>query len=129
MKATARQALTYRGEIAFAQFSASNGGWTVADDRFPYLPAQQDTYEGRRPDYYGWTATVSDAEIEEAYNIENLVGLQILTRDSHGGQGGRVLEVQLTSSTGWQGTVTGESFRRNLGLRSTMFEVSDVQPG
>jgi len=124
--ATARRVVTFGGEVAFAQFSASNGGYTVADGRFSYLPAKEDIYEGTSPDYYGWTATVTDGDIEQAYNIENLVGLQVLTRDGHGGRGGRVLEVRLTSSTGWQGTVTGESFRRNLGLRSTLFTISGV---
>ena len=126
--ATARKVLTYQGATAFAQFSASNGGWTVAGP-FPYLPAQEDPYEGTSSDYYNWTAEVTDADVEKAYNVEDLVSLRIATRDGRGGRGGRVETVELTSSTGWQGTVTGESFRRNLGLRSTMFEISDVQPG
>ena len=124
--ATARKALTYQGETAFAQFSASNGGWTVAG-QFSYLPAQEDPYEGASPDYYGWTAEVTDAQIEKAYNIENLVSLRIATRDGRGGRGGRVETVELTSATGWQGTVTGESFRRNLGLHSTLFEITDAR--
>ncbi len=128
VRATARKVVTYRGETAFAQFSASDGGWTVAG-QFDYLPAQQDPYEGTSPDYYGWTAAVSDADVEEAYHVENLVSVRILGRDGDGGRGGRVEEVELTSSTGWTGTVTGESFRRHLGLKSTMFEISDVTAG
>ena len=124
--ATARGVLTYQGETAFAQFSASNGGWTVAG-QFPYLPAQEDPYEGASPDYYDWTAEVTDARIEKAYSIEDLVALRIATRDGRGGRGGRVETVELTSSTGWQGTVTGESFRRNLGLHSTLLEITAAQ--
>ena len=126
--ATARKVLAYQGETAFAQFSASNGGWTVAG-QFPYLPAQQDPYEGASRDYYGWTASVSDVDVEKAYNVEDLVSLRIATRDGRGGRGGRVETVELVSSTGWQGTVTGESFRSHFGMRSTMFEISDVQQG
>jgi stage II sporulation protein D len=127
VRATAGTIVTYRGETAFAQFSASDGGWTVAG-QFDYLPAQEDPHEGTSPDYYGWAAAVSDADVEKAYNIENLVSVRILGRDGNGGRGGRVEEVELTSSTGWTGTVTGESFRRNLGLKSTMFEISEVTP-
>ncbi len=90
--------------------------------------AQEDRYEGPSSDYYGWPVTVTDRDIEEAYNLEDLVGLQVLSRDGRGSRGGRVEEVQLTSSTGWQGTVTGDSFRKNLGLRSTIFEIKRVSP-
>ncbi|GAB3770780.1 SpoIID/LytB domain protein [Nocardioides ginsengisegetis] len=126
--ATAHRVLTYQGGLAFAQFSASNGGYTVAG-QFPYLPAQPDPYEGTSPDYYGWTATVTDAQIEQAYNIEQLTDLQINTRDGKGPRGGRVETVLLTTAKGDTYSVTGESFRRNLGLRSTLFEITDVQPG
>ncbi|GAA2135576.1 hypothetical protein GCM10009844_00980 [Nocardioides koreensis] len=127
VRATARRVLTHQGGTAFAQFSASNGGWTVAG-QFPYLPAQEDPYEGSSTDYYGWTATVSDTDIEDAYNIEDLESISITARDGQGGRGGRVETVELASTTGWRGTVTGESFRSHFGLRSTMFEISDVQP-
>ena len=121
---TARKVLVHQGEVAFAQFSASNGGWTTDGGR-PYLPAQEDPYEGSSPDYYGWTVQVKVSAIEQAYNIDNLTGLQIETRDGHGPRGGRVEVVRLwNDDSGWTGTVTGDSFRRNFGLRSTLFEVT-----
>lgn len=125
VEATAKQVLTYQGDVAFAQFSASNGGYTVAG-QFPYLPAQEDPYEGSSPDYYGWTETVTSAAIEDAYNIENLTAIQIDTRDGAGPRGGRVETVLLTTEKGDTYTVTGESFRRNLGLRSNLFEITGV---
>jgi SpoIID/LytB domain protein len=120
--ATAGEIITADGEPAFAQFSASNGGWTVTDPRFPYLIAQEDTFDH----YDGWQKVVTDAQIEKAYDIENLTSVTIETRDGNGEFGGRVETVRFTSSTGWTDTVTGESFRRNLGLRSTLFTISSV---
>nr|WP_281386036.1 SpoIID/LytB domain-containing protein [Nocardioides luti] len=128
VRATARRVLTYQGELAFAQFSASNGGWTAAG-QFPYLPAQEDPYEGSSSDYYGWTETVTSAAIEKAYHLENLTSLQIETRDGNGPRGGRVTTVRLQTEAGFDGTVTGDSFRRNLGLRSTLLEITGVAAG
>lgn len=124
--ATARSVLTHQGETAFAQYSASNGGWTVDGGR-PYLPAQEDPYEGTSPDYYGWTVEVTAEEIQDAYNIDNLTSIQVETRDGNGPRGGRVEVVRLRNDdSGWTGTVTGDSFRRNFGLRSTLFEIASV---
>lgn len=122
---TAGRILTYAGAIAFAQYSASNGGWTV-DGGKPYLVATKDPYEGTSPDYYGWRAHISARTIEKAYNLENLSSIGVETRDGHGPRGGRVETVRLESSTGWTGTVTGESFRSHLGLSSTLFEIISV---
>ncbi len=125
--ATARRVLTYGGETAFAQYSASNGGWTVDGGR-PYLPAQEDPYEqNMSPDYYGWTVEVTISDVEDVYNIDNLTSIAIETRDGDGPRGGRVETVRLENAdTEWSGTVTGDSFRRNFGLFSTLFEITAV---
>ena len=126
VKATARSVLTWQGETAFAQYSASNGGWTV-DGGLPYLPEQEDPYEGSSPDYYGWTVEVEAATVEDAYNIDHLTRIQVETRDGRGPRGGRVVAVRLwNDDSGWTGTVTGDSFRRNFGLASTLFELTSV---
>ena len=129
---TARIVLTYHRDPALAMYSASNGGYTVNGGK-PYLVAEEDPYEGvttghHSPDYYGWTATVTAAQVEGVYNIENLTSLGIKTRDGRGPRGGRVEVVSLASSTGWTGTVTGESFRRNMGLPSTLYTITEVAP-
>jgi SpoIID/LytB domain protein len=129
---TARLVLTSGGETAFAQYSASNGGHTVAG-QFDYLPAQADPFEGvgtdyHSSDYYGWTRTVTSAQVEAAYNLENLTYLGIETRDGQGPRGGRVETVRIRTEGGFDDTVTGESFRRNLGLPSTLYEITAVEP-
>ncbi|MFC4784209.1 SpoIID/LytB domain-containing protein [Nocardioides sp. MAHUQ-72] len=124
VQATAHRVLTHAGEVAYAQFSASNGGWTVADDRFPYLVAKEDPYEGTSPDYYGWTVQLTSEEVEKAYNLGNLTYLGIETR---GGDGtGHVATIRIRTEGGFDGTVTGESFFRHFDLRSTMFRIADV---
>ena len=45
-RGTARQVLTFRGKPIFAEFSASNGGYTVSGGK-RYLPARRDPYEGK----------------------------------------------------------------------------------
>ena len=61
VSATAGRVLTFGGAIAFAQFSAANGGWTVAGP-VPYLQAFPDPYDGVVPSTaHRWTATVDRA--------------------------------------------------------------------
>lgn len=125
--ATAGEILTVDGAPIFAQFSASNGGWTSAG-AFDYLPAQEDPYDGWSGNPYdSWTKVVTDTDIEKAYNLENLASISIEARDDKGEWGGRVEKIRLTTSKGWTGTVTGESFRRNLGLKSTLLTISSVE--
>lgn len=125
VRATRRQVRVHDGETAFTQYSASNGGYSVAGP-FDYLRAEPDPFEGTSPDFYGWTVEIPAATIEHAYDIENLTRIQVEARDGRGRRGGRVEVVRLWSETGWTGTVSGDSFRRNFGLRSTLFEVVDV---
>ncbi len=128
VRATARQVLTYAGSPVFAQFSASNGGYSVAGS-FEYLVAQADPFDHYDPDREGgdgWATEVTSADIENAYNIENLSGISIDSRDGLGEWGGRVQTITLTTAKGGQYPVTGDSFRRNLGLRSTYFTITGV---
>ena len=127
--ATARQVATFQGEVIYAQFSASNGGYTVADPAYPYLAAKADPYDEAMGRYYGWTTTLTDADIERQWPaIGNLLSISIDERDGNGGRGGRVLSLTLTGDRG-AAHPTGEDLRRRFGLRSTMFEISGVQPG
>jgi SpoIID/LytB domain protein len=130
--ATAGQVLTYGGSPAFTQFSASNGGWSVAGSTSqPYLAARADPFDHYDPDRVngdGWRRTITSAAIEQAYGLDNLVEIAIETRDGNGQWGGRAVTVRLTSSTGWTGTVSGDSLRRNVGLPSTYATISGTAP-
>ena len=92
---TPRQIRTYAGAPIFAQFSASNGGWTVADERFAYLPAQ-----GRpvRPDQQpvrdlDGIAERRPARCSASRLPARVQRISVLSRDGHGDWGGRLVSV------------------------------------
>jgi SpoIID/LytB domain protein len=103
------------GAPVFAQFSASNGGYSVAGP-FDYLPARPDAW-----DPYTWEETVSVADLETAFDtIGDYQRIEVVERDGRGEWGGRVTRVTLLGSDG-STTVSGDTFRVRLGLRSTLF--------
>ena len=125
---TAGEVLTDGGETAFAMYSASNGGHTVAgDDGEPYLPAQPDTFEGTSPDYYGWRRAVTTRQLERAFGVADLARLRIEERDGLGPRGGRVVTVGGTARSGRHTSLSGAAFQGALGLPSTLFEITRVQ--
>ena len=111
--ATAGEILTYGGQPAFTEFTASNGGWTVAGDA-PYLTAQEDPWD-RTP---AWQETRSDTDLEAAWpSVGDLTHVEIAGRDGHGEWGGRAGTVTLTGSSG-SVTMSGSAFAGRLGLDS-----------
>ncbi|MCL2615050.1 MAG: SpoIID/LytB domain-containing protein, partial [Nocardioidaceae bacterium] len=88
VKATAHQVRLSGGKPAFAQFSASNGGWTAAGG-FPYLPAKKDPYDpwSGNP-YRDWHVTIRATAIDKAYpSIGAFQRLAFVKRDGHGSWG------------------------------------------
>lgn len=119
VKATAHQVRTWGGEPAFTQFSASNGGYTVAGG-FSYLPAQPDDEDH----YAEWTKQVDGASIAAHWPaIGTYQGLTVVERDGRGSYGGRVVKINVQGSK-TSTTVSGSTFASYLGLKSTMFDVS-----
>lgn len=117
--ATAHQVLLSGGDPAFTQFGSSSGGWTAAGS-VSYLPAQADPYDGWSGNpVHSWSTRVSDATLEQAWPaVGDLRRITVTGRDGHGDWGGRVGSVVL-SGTGGRVTVSGDTFRSVLGLRST----------
>lgn len=120
---TARQILTYAGKPAFTQFSSSSGGWTSAGS-VPYLPAKADPYDGFSGNpVHDWTFTLSVVRIQNAYpQVGTLRRIHVTRRDGNGEWNGRVWTLVL-DGTRSDVTVSGDSFRSRLGLRSTWFTV------
>ena len=115
---TAGQILTYNGAAAFTQFSASNGGYALAGAR-PYLTTQPDPY-----DHFSWTHTITAAQLESKYPAIGSYLYVTTTRDGNGEYGGRITSITVTGTKGAH-TVTGNKFRTDFGLRSTLFAISD----
>jgi SpoIID/LytB domain protein len=121
IRSTARQGLLWEGRPAFAQFSASNGGWSSAGSQ-PYLVAQEDAYDDHEGNaVHTWTATVDDKAVERHWPaIGDLTGIEVTTRDGNGEWGGRVETMSFVGTTG-RADVTGDTVRTVLGLRSEWF--------
>jgi SpoIID/LytB domain protein len=96
VKATGGVVRTYNGQPIFAEFSASNGGWSV-DGGLPYLVAQQDNWDGvTGSSVHSWTATITAAQIQARFPaVGTLQRLRVTARDGHGDWGGRVQTVVL----------------------------------
>ncbi|WP_168929632.1 SpoIID/LytB domain-containing protein [Nocardioides sp. GY 10127] len=120
---TAGTILTYDGAAAFTQFASSNGGWSSAGSA-PYLVAEKDPYDGWSGNpVHTWETTVSVASLEARWPaVGDLEKVVVLDRDGHGRWKGRVLSIRLVGSGG-SVTMSGDTFRSALGLRSTWFTV------
>ncbi len=111
------------GSVALAQFSSSNGGWTVAGG-FPYLSAHADPWDQNSGNPYGrWESAPTVTALEQAFPaIGSFRSVTITARDGNGDFGGRVTTAVVTGTTG-SVSVTGDGLRLALGLRSTWFEI------
>jgi SpoIID/LytB domain protein len=119
IKATAGTVLLDGAAPAFTQFSSSSGGWTSAGS-VPYLRAGEDPYDGWSGNpVHDWTLRLPASRFERAWpRVGDLQALEVLGRDGQGEWGGRVSSVRLTGSGG-SVTVSGDTLRSRLGLRST----------
>ncbi len=116
---TRHQILLAGGEPAFTQFASSSGGWTSAGS-VSYLPAKPDPYDNWSGNpVHTWTLKVDDGLIERTWpSLGNLTKIVVTGRDGNGDWGGRVTSLTLTGSSG-RVTVSGDTFRSMLALRST----------
>jgi SpoIID/LytB domain protein len=127
-KETTNLVLHYQHTPVFAQYSASNGGWTVAGSQ-PYLPAKADGYDSSKSGdpYLNATKTVSVATLAKHFGLAKATKIAITKRDGHGSWGGRVLSGYLsgTTSTGAAKTVNFDGFdlQAAFGLGTTLLQV------
>lgn len=118
--ATAGQILTYGGSPAFTQFSASNGGASLAGSQ-PYLVSQVDPYDTA---YRNWTATITTADLEARWpSAGRIQSLTVTPSPANAPGGGYVSTVTITGDAATY-QVSGDAFRSWAGLRSTWFSLS-----
>ena len=122
--ATGRKILTYDGEPAFTQFASSSGGWTSAGS-VPYLKAQADPYDAYSGNpVHDWSVTLTDRTLERAWPaLGNLRRIVVNSRDGNGDWGGRLTSITVVGGRG-RVTMSGDTFRSKLGLRSTYLTFS-----
>ena len=110
--------LNASGGLAFAQFSASSGGFTSGKN-FPAVEDKGDATAGNLS--HRWTVTVPTATIEAGFpTIGRFLGIEVTQRNGLGEWGGRVLSARIKGTSGTV-NATGEQVRGALGLRSDWF--------
>lgn len=124
VRATAGQYLSYQGQPAFTQFSASSGGWT-SDGGQPYLPHQQDPYDAWSGNHvHDWTVSANASQLTRAYPaLGTVTSITVTQREGGGDWQGRALSLDVVGTKGSK-TITGVTFRAIFGLRSTWFTLS-----
>jgi SpoIID/LytB domain protein len=150
VNATAGVIRTYGGKAIFAEFSASNGGWST-DGGLPYLVAKADPWDGiTGSSSHSWKATLPVSSLECRYGPTTSTGacakrsdgtpawhltrLTITQRDGNGEWGGRVegATILFVDSAGTTHSVdtTGSGFyyahtwpTYSDGLRSRWFHI------
>jgi SpoIID/LytB domain protein len=92
--------LTYAGSLAFTQYSASNGGWSVYGG-VPYMIARQDPYDTRAlgDPYVGWVQKVPVTALAQYYRLRSVSEIAVTRRDGHGAWGGRILNATVYGRT------------------------------
>lgn len=113
--ATRDQVLTRGGKVVRAEFSSSSGGYTAGGD----FPAVRDDGDSVSP-HHNWTTTLTSEAVGRAFGVGTLTDIRVLSRNGLGAEGGRVLTVQISGSSG-SVSVTGDRFRSTFGLKSAWF--------
>ena len=108
----------------FAQFSASNGGWT-ADGGQSYLVAKADPYDSAASGdpSYQFSSPTPVSRLASYYGLARVTAVSITSRDGHGAWGGRVLAGYVdgvdSHGTAHRITTTGFGLQAALGLGTT----------
>lgn len=128
-KATADTARTVRltagGAVARTEFGPSSGGWT-SPGNFPAV--RDDGDDTTANPNHTWTTTIPRETFEAAFDryrgvdVGTYEGIDILSRNGLGADGGRILTARVRF-TGVDVTLSGDSFRSVLGLKSNWFSV------
>ncbi|HVN62124.1 MAG TPA: SpoIID/LytB domain-containing protein [Gaiellaceae bacterium] len=129
---TRRQVVLYNGKVATTFFFSTSGGRTAAiQDAWPksapvpYLVSVPDPYDTLSP-WHNWGPVLVDgAKLRTALKLAGPVADLTVTP----GSGGRAASVVVTDSLGDAVTVSADTFRTLLGLRSTWFTAGVLSLG
>lgn len=133
VEATRGTVLTYDGQIITAFFFSTSGGRTEdvqnvfrASPPRPYLVSVPDPFDRISP-YHEWPdpPTFTAARLGTLLDVGGPVADIAIART---GVSPRVVDAQVTTTSGRTTTVSGSTIRAALGLRDTWFEVSKNAP-
>jgi SpoIID/LytB domain protein len=118
--------VSYGGKAAFTEFSASNGGYSVAGS-VPYMVAKADPYDGVYPSSaHDWTDSITIAALEAKHPSIGTLSSISVDRDGHGDWGGRPDFVTLTGSTG-SVRLSGSTFSSEAGFKHRWWALAEPQ--
>jgi stage II sporulation protein D len=120
---TAKRVVEYRGEVAVTYYFSTSGGQTENSEfgfsggsKVPYLKSVEDPFDGTSP-VHKWTERLSDDEMES--ELAGLFSGKLKKVDvTERGRSPRIVRARVVGSAG-STTVTGDTLRSRLGLRST----------
>lgn len=132
VRATARIYLKSGGKPALTMFSSANGGYTVSGSR-SYLVAKPDPYDGVVTGDanwgHSWTEKIKAKSVQRAWpQVGKVRSIRVLGRDGNGQWDGRTQSVAIVGSKD-RVSVSADSFRWALGLKSTWWAVTNVSSG
>jgi stage II sporulation protein D len=123
VEATAKQIVKYKGETAITYYFSTSGGRTENSEfafsggnKIPYLKSVKDPFDDASP-VHTWNETFSHSQMESELTglfSGKLQRIEILET----GRSPRIVRARVVGSNGSQ-TVTGDTLRARLGLRST----------
>lgn len=116
--ATRAQVVTYGGRPAFTQFSASNGGWMLANSTAPYLVSGQDPYVHAQDTNMGWKKQVRVSAFEARWPSAGRI--LSLTIETYPNAGPWVERVRIDGEKA-DFAISGSDFRSWAGLKSASF--------
>ena len=125
IEATAGLVRMWGDQVARTEFSASTGGHTITVD-FPGVPDDGDDV-AINP-VHRWTESLSLSEVLDAYNINDLYEVVVVSRDGFGDDGGRVEDLELRTRSGQTVTVSGYDFQWEFGLKSKWYTIEYGPP-
>ncbi len=120
---TAKQVVTYKGDLATTYYFSTSGGQTedseygfAGGSAIPYLRSVKDPYDDVSP-LHNWTETYSDDDMETRLRglfLGKLKRIDVVQT----GTSPRIVKARVVGSTD-STTVTGDLLRERLGLNST----------
>jgi SpoIID/LytB domain protein len=111
---------TAGGAIARTEFSSSTGGWSAGGT----FPAVQDLGDATTANpNRTWQVSMAMTDVAARLRTGPISDIRVTRRNGLGADGGRVLEVKVTSGT-TTSTFTGLQVRTALGLKSDWFTLS-----
>jgi SpoIID/LytB domain protein len=113
------------GTVARTEFSSSTGGHTVDGD-FPGVVDEGDDVS-INPNHR-WTVNADLTSLERTYGRGQVVGVRVSAWDGNGDDGGRADSVEVHFERGVV-TLSGDRFRRSLGLKSNWFRFGSLTRG